>query len=211
MKITKYEHACVALEEQGKKMIIDPGAFTATFGEPHHILAVVITHVHPDHFDPGHLRRIQDNNPEVQFFTTAEVAAQFQKPGVAIVKADDTVALGPFTLRFYGQTHAVILPEVAPPQNIGVQVNDSFYYGGDSFITPETSVEVLAVPTSAPWLKISEVADYIRSARPKRCFPTHNALLSEQGHATTSKWISEVCEKEGIGFRFLSPGESLEI
>jgi L-ascorbate metabolism protein UlaG (beta-lactamase superfamily) len=33
MKLTKYTHACIVLEEQGEKLVIDPGGFTPEFGD----------------------------------------------------------------------------------------------------------------------------------------------------------------------------------
>jgi len=74
MKITKYEHACMVAEEAGKKLVIDPGEFTPDFGDATDVAAVVITHVHGDHFSKEHLQTIIDKNPDVQLFTTAEVA-----------------------------------------------------------------------------------------------------------------------------------------
>ncbi len=51
MKLTKYEHACVFLEnDDGDKVVIDPGIFTNLPGDLSRIVAIVITHEHPDHF-----------------------------------------------------------------------------------------------------------------------------------------------------------------
>ena len=210
MRITKYEHACVVLEEQGKKLVIDPGGFTSSFGAPDNIAAVVVTHEHADHFDPGHLQKILGSNPEVRMFMPADAAKHFQKPNVTVVKDGDEHSVGPFVLHFTGERHAVIHPDWPYPQNIGVRVGDAFYYAGDSFTLPDKPAEVLAVPSSAPWMKISEAMDYVTAAKPKRCFATHNALLSEKGHATTSKWLNEICAKHGIGFTLLKPGQTLE-
>jgi L-ascorbate metabolism protein UlaG (beta-lactamase superfamily) len=210
MKITKYEHACMVLEEQGERLVIDPGAFTPSFGAADGVTAVVVTHAHPDHFSPGHLQKIVDNNPDVRIFTTEEAARNFQKPNITVVHDGDEHTAGPFALHFTGNMHAVIHPDWPYPRNTGVRVGDAFYYGGDSFTPPGQPVRVLAVPSSAPWMKISEAMDYVASVKPKRCFPTHNALLSESGQAVANKWLGEICEKEGIGFTFLKPGGSIE-
>jgi L-ascorbate metabolism protein UlaG (beta-lactamase superfamily) len=31
MTITKYEHACLSIEEEGKKLVIDPGQFSPSY------------------------------------------------------------------------------------------------------------------------------------------------------------------------------------
>lgn len=211
MKITKYEHACLVLEEQGKKLVIDPGAFTKSFGPADNVAAVVVTHVHPDHFDPGHLCKILDSNPDVTIFTTSDVAEQFQKPNVSVVREGDKFEAGPFRLEFNGTHHAVIHPDWPYPQNVGVRVNSKFYYPGDSFTPPNGDVETLAVPANAPWMKVSEAIDFVAKVKPKQCFPTHNGLLAEAGLATYNKWLNEICQKEGIGLTYLKPGESLEV
>ncbi len=55
MRITKFGHACVRIEHDGRSLAIDPGWFTdpeAVDG----VGAVLITHEHPDHYDPTRLR-----------------------------------------------------------------------------------------------------------------------------------------------------------
>lgn len=211
MKLTKYGHACIVLEEQGRRLVIDPGNFTASFGPADNVAAVVVTHVHADHFDPGHLRKIMDASPGVQIFTTKEVAGQFQRPNTAVARGGDRFEAGPFRLEFNGQHHAVIHPGWPFPQNIGVRVNDKFYYPGDSLTLPQGDVETLAVPANAPWLKVSEAMDFIAQIKPRLCIPTHNGLLAEAGLATYNRWLNEMCQREGIELNYLKPGESIDI
>jgi hypothetical protein len=71
-------------------------------------------------------------------------------------------------------------------------------------------VKVLACPASAPWLKISDVMDFISAVKPETLFPTHNALLSGNGHELYNQRISEVTQENGGNFVFLEPGQSLE-
>jgi hypothetical protein len=96
-------------------------------------------------------------------------------------------------------------------QNVGLMVNSSLYYPGDSYTIPEQSVEILACPSSAPWLRISDVIDFLDQVRPANCFSTHNALLSEQGHKLQNGRIKEVVEKHGGTFRYLADGDSWEL
>jgi hypothetical protein len=72
-------------------------------------------------------------------------------------------------------------------------------------------VEVLAVPTSAPWLKISDVIDYVAAIKPKRSFATHNALLSDFGHALNNGRVAATTEAGGGTFTYLLVGDSIEI
>lgn len=211
MKLTKYEHACIVLEEQGRKLAIDPGSFTPQFGPLDNIAAVVVTHAHPDHFDAKHLSIIIQHNPGVHVFTTTEVASQFNHPAVHIVIPGQHRTVGPFDLHFNGGTHAVIHPDTQTLQNIGVRVGDTFYYPGDSFTLPDTPVRVLAVPVNAPWAKVSESMDFIAAAQPKTCTPTHNGLLSKNGQTVYNNWLNQACQKHNTQFAPLQPGESIII
>ena len=62
MKVTKYEHACFTVEIDGKILIVDPGGFTKSLVIPDNVVAIVVTHAHPDHFDPDMLAGIYDKN-----------------------------------------------------------------------------------------------------------------------------------------------------
>jgi L-ascorbate metabolism protein UlaG (beta-lactamase superfamily) len=210
MKITKYEHACVALEEQGQKVIIDPGEFTTDFGPLEHIAAVVVTHNHADHFMPDHLHAIIEANPSVVIFTVPEIVAAWGDPHAKAVHAYDDESVGPFTFRFVGEQHAEIHRDTPRPQNTGVIINNSFYYPGDSFVEPDRDIRVLALPAGAPWMKIGEAMDFITELKPERCFPTHDALLSARGHATANKWLSAAAAKVHTNYTPLQPGESFE-
>jgi len=210
MKLTKYGHACIVLEEQGKKLIIDPGAFTPEFGGTDNIAAVVVTHSHQDHFNPKHLEAIVAANPEVKIFTTPEVQEQFANPTVTVVGAGQQATVGPFRLKFSGDMHAPIHPTIPVPHNTAVMVNDTFFYPGDTYTMPDKPVDVLAVPGNAPWMQVGDSIDYIINVKPKRCFPTHNGLLSEAGHMVYNGGLEMTAKANGAEFIYLKPGESLE-
>lgn len=210
MKVTKYAHACVVLEEQGNKVIIDPGNFTPDFGSVEQVAAVVITHVHPDHFDPEHVQMIIAANPGVVVFTTDEVAKAWGDPHATVVHAYEDHTAGAFSFRFFGELHAEIHHTVPRPENIGVLVNGSFYFPGDSFVLADRDVAVLAMPAAAPWLKIGEAMDFLEATKPQRCFPIHDALLSDVGHTSVNKWLSQAAETVQAAYTPLQPGESFE-
>lgn len=214
MKITKYGHACVVLEEQGRKLVIDPGIWTTEFGPLDGIDAVVVTHNHGDHYNPEYLRAIAQANPGIQMFGAQEVVADAAQAGIVVTQAatKQTIQVGPFSLRFYGEMHALIHESFPPvPHNVAVLVNDTFYYAGDSFTTPEGApVKILAAPASAPWMKIAESVDFITKVRPQICFPTHNALLSDIGQQLADTWLKTACDGIHAEYYSLAPGESFE-
>jgi L-ascorbate metabolism protein UlaG (beta-lactamase superfamily) len=212
MRITKYQHACVVLEDQGERLVIDPGIYTPTFGGLENIKAVVITHKHADHFDPQHIREIIQSNPDVRIFSVEQVAESLQMPNVVVVRQGDEHTIGSFRLSFVGSMHAGVHTDwPTTVQNIGVSVNDIFYYAGDSLALPSRPVQILAVPVSYAWVKMSEAMDFVATVKPASCFLTHDNPLSEFGVRTAAGWITKVCEKHDIDFHELKSGESLEV
>lgn len=212
MNITKYEHACLVLEEEGKKLVIDPGEYTSTFGPLEDIVAVVITHQHPDHFLAKHVQSIITANPEVQVFMPADTKAQFADEHAVAVTGGEEKLIHPFTLKFFGENHHVIEPSMTPINNVGVLVNDTLYYPGDSFTVPVTDAVIgaLAVPASAPWFKMADAMEFIRAIRPRSCFMTHDALLSDIGRKSHSAWIEKTAAEAGAKFVDLLPGDNLD-
>lgn len=211
MKLVKREHACLVITQGSDTLIVDPGSFTLPLEDVTGVVAVVITHEHPDHWTPEHLDRIIAANPDARLFGPAGVAAAADGYDVTVVADGDTVEVGEFTLAFYGGKHAVIHSSIAVIDNVGVLVNGVLWYGGDSFTVPPVAVETVAVPAGAPWLKIGEVMDYVDTLTPKRSFPTHEMVLSVIGKGMANQRIASVTESHGGEHFALEPGESLDL
>lgn len=210
MRITKHEHACLRLELEGHQLIIDPGGFTPPLENLHGVVAVVVTHEHADHWTAQQLEHIRAQAPGVVVYSTAGVAAE--AADVVVVSPGDTVTAGPFTLDFHGGRHNVIHESIPVIDNVGVLVNDTFYYPGDSYALPgDAEIGMLAAPGGAPWLKIGEAMDFVLAARPRRAFATHDMTLSDIGldmHRARLKWATE---HNGGEFIALDAGESVEV
>jgi L-ascorbate metabolism protein UlaG (beta-lactamase superfamily) len=210
MKLTKYEHACIVLEEANQKVIVDPGNFTQSLSDVSNVVALVITHEHMDHFEPRFIEQITQENPDVLIFVPEGLETTVDTDAVVhVVKAGDEHEVEPFTLKFYGAKHALIHKTIPQPSNIGVLINGTVYYPGDSFDTPDVRPSILLAPVSGPWLKIGETIDFIDEVKPQICIPTHNALQSEIATSLTEVWLRGVCKKHGITFQHLEPGASI--
>ncbi|MFY8026632.1 MAG: MBL fold metallo-hydrolase [Aquiluna sp.] len=210
MRISKYEHALLIVEQSAAQLVIDPGSYS-NLPELQNVVAVVFTHLHDDHTSQEHAQTISRNFPAVKMFGTQEVVEKLTGLDVQAVYHGDHYEVGPFQIDFYGDLHQVIHRSIPLVQNVGVMINSRLYYPGDSYTFPEQSVEILACPTSAPWLRISDVIDFLDLIRPKKCFATHNALLSEQGHALQNNRVQQIVEKHGGEFRYLNVGESWQL
>jgi L-ascorbate metabolism protein UlaG (beta-lactamase superfamily) len=211
MKITKHGHACLEVEIDSQTLIIDPGSYTEELTGLGTVVAVVITHKHDDHCDEAKIAKIKKDNPAVQIFGTSEVAARLSGMDVTTVYHGDYHEVGSFRLEFYGDMHQIIHESIPLIQNTAVLVNGDLYYAGDSYTQPDVKVKALACPTSAPWLKIGDVMDYLKEVKPEICFPTHNALLSQLGHDLNNSRVKQVTEEHGGKFVYLEVGQSLEL
>ncbi|MEN9970349.1 MAG: hypothetical protein RLZZ229_557 [Actinomycetota bacterium] len=215
MQITKFEHACLVLQEGNDKLIIDPGVYTRPIEGHENVVAIVLTHMHDDHCFEEQLDRIIAANPAAVIFGTDEVRGRLaaSRPAFTCIAVHhgDFHHVGQFTLEFFGDMHAEIHRSIPLLQNCGVMVNGKLYYPGDSFTQPDKPVALLACPASAPWLKISEVMDFVAAVKPFRSMPTHNVHLSELGHAMNNGRIQAVTEAGGGTLEYLEPGQSTEV
>ncbi|MBO0979474.1 MBL fold metallo-hydrolase [Microbacterium sp. SD291] len=212
MRVTKFEHACLRIDETDQTLLIDPGSFTTPLDDLGDVAGIVITHEHPDHWTPEHLDRILRVVPGAPVFAPAGVARAAEGYDVTVVAPGDVIEVGDFTLRFFGGVHEVIHSSIPVIDNVGVLVNDELYYPGDSYAVPEgAAVRTLAAPLGAPWLKIGEAMDYVLAVQPRRAFGTHDMTLSVIGKGMHRARLQWATEQGGGEFFALEPGDTLDI
>jgi L-ascorbate metabolism protein UlaG (beta-lactamase superfamily) len=200
MKLQKYEHACFTIELNGEILVVDPGVFSSDFIAPEYVVAVVITHIHPDHLDTEHISSIVAKNPNAIIYGPAEVIDALALANKTAVTNGEVVTVGAFTLEFFGQAHHLIHPTLPLAQNVGVLINDLLYYPGDSFTLPDRTIDTLALPVAAPWLQIGEAIDFLLAVKPRLAFPTHDAIYSDVGKHLVDTMLSGIAEKNGIDY-----------
>jgi L-ascorbate metabolism protein UlaG (beta-lactamase superfamily) len=211
MQLTKLGHACVRLQKDGARLVIDPGVWSGA-----DVLAdadaVLVTHEHADHLDADALRGALASDPGLGVWTNASVAAllaDFGEQVHAVGHGDSFTAAG-FEVHVYGRDHAQIMPEIPIIANTGFAIDGTVFHPGDSFTAPEERVGTVLVPVSAPWLKFSEVAAYIRAAGADRGFAIHDAILSEFGVGLVSNLLKAVSPPDMPVTR-LEPGTTVEL
>lgn len=210
MELTKYEHACFTVEKNGHVIVVDPGNLTSDFTVPDNVVAVVITHKHSDHCDDEHIELIMESNPTAVIIGPVEVTRQFSQYDTHPVKGGDSFAIHGFDLDFYGDDHATIATNIPPIKNVGVLIEDRLYYPGDSFTVPEKSVDTLALPIAAPWLKISEAIDFMNTVSARMTFPTHDGVLSAAGWNIYDRLLESSAETAGTIYQRLD-GQTIAI
>ena len=211
MKLTKYQHACFVVEKDGSTIVVDPGNFTHDFIVPSHVDAIVITHEHADHLDESHMQTILQANPKATVIAHESIAGRYTNYTSIGAKVGESYTLGAFSLRFFGGTHANISDTMPVPPNLGVFIDERLYYPGDSFTIPEgVQVKELALPASAPWLKISEPMAFLAQVKPVFTFPTHDAILSDEGKQLADRLLGAIASGQNTTYKRLD-GQTVEL
>ncbi len=214
MKLTKHAHACVSLEKDGTRLVVDPGTFTPDAAEAvAQADAVLITHEHFDHFDEQVVAAALEARPGLHVYGTAAVAAALGSHDgrVHVVAAGDTFRVGSVTVGVHGHLHARIHPDIPCPDNVGYLLDDgAVHHPGDAYCVPDAPVRTLLLPTSGPWTKLGEAADYVRAVKPERVVEIHELILSELGRQSTARLLGEN-GLTGIPVEHLEPGATVQV
>lgn len=190
MQITHFGHSCILVELDGTTVLFDPGNFSHGFAGVTGLDAILITHQHPDHVDVATLPDLVAGNPDAVLYADPQTTRQLNDDDVAgtwtAANPGDEFTIGSITSRIAGGTHAVIHPDIPTIDNVAYLLGNAdnpaqLMHPGDSLFVPEEKVDVLAMPTMAPWMKISEAIDYLRAVDPRVTFPIHQGLLSDPG------------------------------
>ena len=186
MRITSLGHACVLIESDDVRILVDPGNYTPSFEEERGVDAVFVTHQHGDHMAIDRIPRLMAFNPQATLYAEPEASAQLVDAGLECrpLEVDAAVEVGDVTLRVVGGRHAIIHQDLGCIGNVGLVVEHDgrrFFHPGDSYEVAPEGIDLLAVPLMAPWATLGETADFLRAVKAPRWIPIHDALLSELG------------------------------
>ncbi|MFH1161829.1 MAG: MBL fold metallo-hydrolase [Candidatus Jorgensenbacteria bacterium] len=211
MTLTKFGHCCMLIEEQGLRILTDPGNYTTAQNEVKNIDVVLITHEHADHLHIESLKEVLANNPQAKVITNRGVGAILDKEGIPYTVVDDgkrTTEKG-VLIEGLGKDHAEIYKTWKTVENTSYFIGPRLFYPGDAFYNPHRAVEILALPVAGPWCKISECVDYGLLVKPKKCFPVHDGNLNVYG--TYHRIPATVLAENGIEFFVPELGKALEL
>jgi L-ascorbate metabolism protein UlaG (beta-lactamase superfamily) len=212
VQLTKHGHACVVLSDDDRRLVVDPGSFTADDAWAG-ASALLITHEHADHFVPDKVRAALDADPALELWTNSSVAAQLDGLGsrVHVVGPGDTFTAAGFDVSVHGEWHAVIHPDIPRVRNVGFLVEDAVFHPGDALTVPEVAVPTLLLPAHAPWSKVGELIDHLRAVQARRAFAVHDGLLNDLGLGLLSGLFGERGPGQPTPYARLAPGESTEV
>jgi L-ascorbate metabolism protein UlaG (beta-lactamase superfamily) len=207
MKISKYLHSCLVFEQDGYKLLFDPGKFSFAEGlvKPEmfaDVDGIIITHVHPDHLDVDILKKIIDVSG-APVYTNEQVGDVLAKHCIPhTVWTDGVYNLGPFKLEAITVVHELILDNPLP-QMTGFIINDRVLHPVDSMedaLWRYKEIELLIMVTMAPFTNELRITEFADKLQPKQILPVHDGYAKdffiEQRYAAYEKHF----EKRGIKF-----------
>jgi len=179
MQLQKFGHSCLLVETGEGRLLIDPGTFSAGFEQLDGLTGILVTHQHPDHLDVERLRPLLDRNADAQLVAdpaTAQILHDDHGIEARVASTGDRIDLG-VDVEVVGQQHAEIHRDLPRIPNAGYVIDGRLLHPGDAIDVTDRQVELLALPTMAPWMRMSEAVDFMRAVQPRAVIPIHEALL----------------------------------
>jgi L-ascorbate metabolism protein UlaG (beta-lactamase superfamily) len=208
MKITKYLHSCLLVEENDQVVLIDPGAYTYDANVLDLNLLkkldfILITHEHADHFSLPFVQEITRHFPEVSIITTKSVAQQLEKELIPVMTE------GTYDLHLEPVPHEDIL-FAPPPENMKFTLFNKLSHPGDSFHFT-SGTDILAMPMTAPWGSMVDAMKKVIDLKPKIVIPIHDWHWKDEAIESFYPRIADLFNQHGIEFKLIKTGETIQI
>ncbi len=210
MKITKFGHCCLLIEENNTRIVTDPGNWNE-LPELTNVDVVLISHEHADHIHVESVKKILAMNKDATVYTHEGVKKLLDAgniPCVLVKDGEEFFSKG-VSMKSFGTEHACIHHDVPLVKNTGFYIANKFFYPGDSFHNPKQDIQILALPIIAPWMKIEEAIEYAKLIKPKAVFPVHDGMLREDRRSFTRMIPKSLLEKEKIEFVDIPEGTTV--
>jgi len=180
LRVTPLGHSCVLVETGGARILLDPGNLTDPLAPITDLDAVLVTHAHADHLDPDQIARVAPGR-SVPVYGDAAASALLTAAGLPAAREipDGEFEIAGVAVRPSRLAHETIVEGLPLPGNTGFTIADRLFAPGDSFARPDgREVDVLLLPTGAPWMKLAEAIAYLQAVAPRIVIPVHDAGLA---------------------------------
>lgn len=203
MKITKYLHSCLLIEDQEKTILIDPGSYSTPvldIAAISNLDYLLFTHEHADHLNVSFVKEVVQKFPDVKIITNPSIVAILEKEGIkATSDGDDIVSLEVLT-------HEKLWDK-EPPQNAVFTVFGKLTHPGDCMQFTKTA-EILALPLQAPWGSTNQSVIKALELQPKVIIPIHDWQWKDVFRVGMYDRLEGFFEEKGIEFRKIATGKT---
>ncbi len=215
MKITKFGHCCLLIEEKGVRVLTDPGSYTTAQNDVKDVDVILITHEHGDHFHVESVKKILENNPDATIITNTSVDKLLREadiPDAIIIEDGQSDRVGGLSISGHGHQHVEIYKDISQVPTTSYMIGERLFCPGDSWHIPKIPVELLALPVAGPWCKVKDAIEFALEINPKTAFPVHDAQLNELGLKSIYTGATpKALQEKGINFMPLEIGKETEI
>lgn len=203
--ITKLVHACLLVEANGKRVLVDPGSFSwqddrLEASAVEGVDRILITHEHADHVSVEFVRAALERSNGGLVETTPALQAILADEGIEAVTEGTPQFAAPHER----------IPIGPGPQNVGFHIEGVLSHPGDSHSFVET-MPILAMPFVAPWGSLTNGADRARLVRPAYVIPIHDWFLSEGGRTFMYRLARMALDQDGIELVEIPDFETVEL
>jgi L-ascorbate metabolism protein UlaG (beta-lactamase superfamily) len=212
MKITKYKHSCLLLENEKARVLFDPGEFSwADFSDELKKLEdldfIIVTHEHGDHYFPEALKKIALKNPQAKIICPDVVATKLNSDGIELERELEHEL---FSINLTEHAH---LDQTLPVfDNIRVIFDGRFLHPGDN-MDMEESPDILAIPIFGPWYNgtITDAIDLVIKLKPKFVVPIHDWHYKDEVRHDFQKRLRDRTKDFGVTALIQPDGETVEV
>jgi L-ascorbate metabolism protein UlaG (beta-lactamase superfamily) len=208
MKITKYLHACLLVEEANQTFLFDPGNFTylnkaLAIDNLKQLDYILLTHEHDDHCYLPFIKELVAKFPKVQIITNQSVKQKLETEHIAA----QTTPIDPIT--FENAPHERLWDK-EPPENTAITILNKLTHVGDSLQFTKTA-EILALPLNAPWGSTTACVNKALELKPQYIIPIHDYLWRDEVRQMMYKRLTEFFAAKSISFKGLEAGEIITL
>lgn len=228
MKITKHAQSCFILTSGDTRLIIDPGRFllekenldAKKLGD---FDALLITHRHSDHMDPGVIDNIMHNSKKPikilinsESFESLKSELNLSKESISVVKGDEVFDVGDFRIETKVSKHGLPPNGTPAPETTGFLVSDNsitIYHPGDTIDLPKgLKADVMLVPiTGCVTFDPKEARTMLGTLRPKIAIPIHNDSTDHGYYDRTAEFKKLMVSEKNIRIIYMQNGEGVEV
>lgn len=206
MKLTKYHHSCLLLEDNDKTILIDPGNYSHDvfpLDSIEKLDAVFITHEHRDHMDISFLKDLLEKFPNLSIVTNDQAVATLSNEGISA-----STTLPDFVTKEEIVHEAVFGIQV--PQNWEYTFMNTLTHPGDSFHSTKTA-RVFALPIQAPWGSTVEAVNLVMRIKPEIVVPIHDWHWRDEARVALYGMVGNYLQSQHITFIPLETGVAVEL